>query len=440
MGLSEQVRQAGVVGAGGAGFPTHVKTASCAEWLLANGAECEPLLYKDRELLKNFASEVLTGLRLTAAAVGASKRSIGVKSKNHEAIEALRRAGCGTDISLSEFGDFYPSGDEYEVVHTITGRLIPPAGIPLDVGVVVTNVETIYNVQRAEQGEPVTDTFLTVGGLVRKPLTTRVPVGMRFRDVLELAGGPTVREFAVMDSGLMMGRRIHDLEQGVAKTTAGLIVLPRGHNLIRRYDTSATAQARIGKSACDQCSYCTELCPRYLLGYDVQPHAVMRSLGFSATGSEIWNRYASLCCGCGICTLYACPESLYPREACLQGMADLREAGRPKWEGSRAVRVHPMKEYRRVPMKLLMKKLGVEDLDAEAPWREVDARPNVVRVALKQHTGVASRPVVSPGDRVRRGQLLGEIPGNQLGARVHASIDGRVTRVEDYVEIERQSS
>ncbi|MEJ2083472.1 MAG: 4Fe-4S dicluster domain-containing protein [Acidobacteriota bacterium] len=316
MGLSEQVRQAGVVGAGGAGFPTHVKMASCAEWLLANGAECEPLLYKDRELLKNFASEVLTGLRLTAAAVGASKRSIGVKSKNHEAIEALRRAGCGTDISLSEFGDFYPSGDEYEVVHTITGRLIPPAGIPLDVGVVVNNVETIYNVQRAEQGEPVTDTFLTVSGMVREPLTTRVPVGMRFRDVLELAGGPTAREFAVMDSGLMMGRRIHDLDQGVAKTTAGLIVLPRGHNLIRRYDTSATAQARIGKSACDQCSYCTELCPRYLLGYDVQPHAVMRSLGFSATGSEIWNRYASLCCGCGICTLYACPESLYPRLVC----------------------------------------------------------------------------------------------------------------------------
>lgn len=440
MNLSERVRQAGVVGAGGAGFPTHVKTAARAEWLLANGAECEPLLHKDRELLKNFAAEVVAGLRLAAGSVGASKRSIGIKSKNREAIEALRKAGCGTDISLSEFGDFYPSGDEYEVVHTITGRLIPPAGIPLDVGVVVNNVETLYQVYRAEQGQPVTDTFLTVGGLVREPLTTRVPVGMRFRDVLELAGGPTVGDFAVMDSGLMMGRRVRDLDQPVSKATAGLVVLPSSHNLIRRYDTSATAQARIGKSACDQCSYCTELCPRYLLGYDVQPHAVMRSLGFSATGSEIWNRYASLCCACGICTLYACPESLFPREACLQGMADLREAGHPKWEGPRDVRVHPMKEYRRVPMKLLMKKLGVEDLDSEAPWREIDARPKVVRIPLKQHAGVPSNPIVSPGDRVHRGQLIGEIPGNQLGARVHASIDGRVTRVEDGVEIERLSS
>ena len=312
MSLSEAVRNAGVVGAGGAGFPTHVKVSSRAEWMLGNGAECEPLLHKDRELLRNFAPQVFEGLRLAGKSVGASRLSLGVKSKNREAVAALQKAGCGTDVGLSEFGDFYPSGDEYEVVHTITGRLIPPAGIPLDVGAVVNNVETLYQVQRAVQGEPVTETFLTVGGVVREPLTAWVPLGMRIREVLQLAGGPAVREFAVMDSGIMMGKRVHDLDQPVAKTTAGLIVLPESHNLVRRYDTSATAQARIGKSACDQCSYCTELCPRYLLGYDVQPHAVMRSLGFSATGSEIWNQYASLCCGCGICTLYACPEDLFP--------------------------------------------------------------------------------------------------------------------------------
>ena len=440
MSITEQIRNAGVVGAGGAGFPTHVKTASRAEWMLANGAECEPLLHKDLELMKHFATEVLEGLRLAARSVGASKLSVGVKARNREAIEALRQAGCGESISLAEFGDFYPSGDEYEVVHTITGRLIPPAGIPLDVGAVVQNVETLFNVCRAAQGEPVTDTFLTVGGMVREPLTTRLPVGMRIRDVLDLAGGSTVRDFAVMESGLMMGRRVQDLDRPVAKTTAGLIVLPATHPLIRRYDTSNTAQARIGKSACDQCSYCTELCPRYLLGYDVQPHAVMRSLGFSATGSEIWNRYASLCCGCGICTLYACPESLFPREACLQGMADRQTAGHPKWDGPSGVSVHPMKEYRRVPMKLLVKKLGVEHLDVEAPWREVDVRPLRVRIPLKQHAGVAARPVVSIGSRVQRGQLIGEIPDRELGARVHASIGGRVRGVGDHVEIERESA
>ncbi len=436
-GLADRIRDAGVVGAGGAGFPTHVKLASRAEWFLANGAECEPLLHKDRELMVHFTAEILEGLGLAVKSVGAAHSAVGVKTKNRDAVASLRRAAEGRGIQVSEFGDFYPSGDEYELVHSITGRLVPPGGIPLDVGVVVNNVETLYQVCRAARGEAVTETFLTVAGLVRRPRTLRVPVGMRMAEVIDLAGGPTIDDYAVMDSGVMMGKLVSDLDQPATKTTAGLIVLPRSHSLIRRLETSSTAQARIGKSACDQCSYCTELCPRYLLGYDIQPHAVMRSLGFSATGSEIWNRYALLCCGCGICTLYACPENLFPREACLEGIGDLRAAGRGKWEGPTDVRVHPMKEYRRVPMSLLMRKLGVDRYDAAAGWEEVEARPPVVRIPLRQHAGAAARPVVSLGDKVRRGRLLGEIPDGELGARVHSSIEGRVTRIEDYVEVER---
>ena len=435
--LVESIEEAGVVGAGGAGFPTHVKLAARAEWFLANGAECEPLLHKDRELMVHFAADILAGLALAAEAVGAAHSAIGVKSKNRAAVAALDRAAGGNGPSISEFGDFYPSGDEYEVVQSITGRLVPPGGIPLDVGVVVNNVETLYHVYRAAQGEPVVDTFLTVAGLVRRPQTLRLPVGMRMAEVLELTGGPTLGDFAVIDSGVMMGRLVHDLDRAITKTTAGLIVLPRSHNLVQRLGISSAAQARIGKSACDQCSYCTELCPRYLLGYDIQPHAVMRSLGFSSSGSEVWNRYALLCCGCGICTLYACPENLFPREACLRGIADLRAAGRGRWEGATEVRVHPMKEYRRVPMSLLMRKLGIEDYDTDACFEATEARPSTVRIPLRQHAGVAARPVVCLGDTVRRGQPLGEVPDGELGARVHSSIAGRVTRIEDFVEVER---
>ncbi len=437
MSLSEQVREAGVVGAGGAGFPTHVKMAAKAEWLLANGAECEPLLHKDRELMIHFAPEVMKGIDLAATSTGASKRAIGVKAKNPAAIEALRKVNDGSRADLVEFGDFYPSGDEYEVVHTITGRLIPPQGIPLDVGVVVSNVETLFQVLQATRGNPVTRKLLTVTGLVREPATLWVPIGMSFRDLLALTGGPAVSEFAVMESGLLMGKLVQDLDSPVTKKTGGLIVLPRNHALIRRYETPPAAQARIGKSACDQCSYCTELCPRYLLGYDVRPHAVMRSLGFTASGSEMWNEYAKLCCGCGICTLYACPEGLFPREACLTGIADLRGQGKGRWEGSREVKVHPMKEYRRVPMKLLVQKLGIENYEAEAPYRDANPTPAVVRIPLKQHAGEAALPVVSVGDRVTPGQLIGEIPDGKLGARVHASIPGRVTRINGIVEIER---
>lgn len=435
--LVEQVRGAGVVGAGGAGFPAHVKFAAQVEWLLANGAECEPLLHKDRELMTHFAPRIVQGLSLAAKSTGASQVRVGIKSKNADAIQAMERALAGTGFEVSPFGDFYPSGDEYEVVYGITGQLIPAGGIPLEVGAVVSNVETLYQVAAASEGVPVTETFLTVNGRVRRPLTTWVPIGMSVGEVLELAGGPTEQRFAVMDSGLMMGRLVRDLDQPVSKTTSGLIVLPDDHPLIRRLATPPAAQARIGKSACDQCSYCTELCPRYLLGYDVQPHAVMRSLGFSASGSQLWNQYALLCCACGICTLYACPENLFPREACLDGMAALRADGRGKWTGSREVKVHPMKEYRRVPMSMLVRKLGVEGYDAEAHWTPLHPAPTRVRIPLKQHAGKPATPLVKTGDRVRKGDRIGDVAPGELGAAIHASIEGRVMSVTDCVEIER---
>ncbi len=132
----------------------------------------------------------------------------------------------------------------------------------------------------------------------------------------------------------------------------------------------------IGKSACDQCSYCTEFCPRYLLGYEVQPHKVMRSLGFTLTGGDIWNQWSELCCACGLCTLYACPEDLYPKEACDQGKQDRRAAGL-KFVQQKPVEVHPMKEYRRVPLSQLRKRLQVEEYEARDAVRGRRVPPGV---------------------------------------------------------------
>ena len=437
MNLIDQVKSAGVVGAGGAGFPTHIKLAAQVEWYLANGAECEPLMHKDRELMTHFAPQIVKGLELAAQQSGAGKTAVGVKKKNAEAIAALKKATENSAVQLAFFDDYYPAGDEYELVHTITGRLIPPQGLPLEVGCVVNNVETLYNVAQAAQGVPVTDTFMTITGLVKRPLTTWVPVGMRVIDVLELAGGVTQTPFAVMESGLMMGKLIHDVRQPVTKTTGGLIVLPADHSVIQRYSKTQQQMDRIGHSACDQCSYCTELCPRYLLGYDVQPHLVMRSLGFTALGNDLWNSYAQLCCQCGLCTLYACPEALYPREACVKSMNTLRTAGKGKWPGPRQVKPHPTKDARRVPVKMLISRLGVGRYEAEAEYEALDIRPQQVIIPLKQHVGVPAVPVVKAGERVRRGQLIAQVPPEKLGANVHASIDGRVTAVlQDQIVIE----
>jgi Na+-translocating ferredoxin:NAD+ oxidoreductase RnfC subunit len=431
----ETLREMGVVGAGGAGFPTSVKAASQAEFLLANGAECEPLLHKDFELMRLHPAQIVSGLKRMAAATGASHAVIGVKEKNQEAIEALRpyaeREGCGFCL----LGDFYPSGDEYELVYAATGRLIPAGGIPLNVGCVVNNVETLYNVERAAQGQPVTRKFVSISGAVKKPVSCWTPIGTSFAELLAAAGGPNVPEYGVFISGMMMGTLTFDISGTTTKTTCGLIVLPKEHPLVERKSRPVAAMERIGRSACDQCSYCTEFCPRYLLGYDVQPHKVMRSLGFTLAGKENWSQWGSLCCACGLCTLYACPEDLYPKEACDAAKTGLKAAG-IRFQQERPVRVHPMKEYRRVPLSMLRQRLGVTQYDARTPFTENGPHPERVKILTRQHTGVAAKPVVAEGDIVRTGDPVAKMESGALGACVHASIDGHVVRVTaEFIEI-----
>ncbi len=396
--LAEILKRYGVVGAGGAGFPTHVKADAEVEFMIANGAECEPLVHKDVELMKNFPSEIISGMRLMMRATSARWGKFGLKEKNVAAVEAIQPHVGSAPIDMVFLGDFYPSGDEYEIVYTATGRLIPPAGIPLQVGCVVNNVETLYNVHLADRDVPVIRKFLSVTGEVGEPKSLWVPIGTPFRDVLDLAGGTTIPEFALFVSGLMMGTLSFDLDDVVTKTTAGLIVLPRSHYLVVRKDRPVESMNRIGKSACDQCSYCTEFCPRYLLGYEVEPHKVMRSLGFTATGADIWNQSAELCCACGLCTLYACPEDLFPKEACDQAKGDMRTAG-IKFVQEKKVRVHPMKEHRRVPLSMLRKRLKVEAYECETPFDDREFIPASVTIKLSQHSGKPATPVVQRGEK-----------------------------------------
>jgi len=434
--LSRELKEMGVVGAGGAGFPTYVKAASRVEYMLANGAECEPLIHKDVELMEHFPAEILAGMELMMDSTGAREGLFGVKEKNKPAIAAIEPEARARNIRLVLLGDFYPSGDEYELVQLATGRLIPAGGIPLQIGCVVNNVETLYNVQLASRRIPVTRKFVSVSGAVRQPKAFWAPVGTPFRDLLELAGGAGAPEIGVFVSGIMMGRLTFDLDEPVTKTTAGLIVLPKDHCLVARKSQPQQAMNRIGKSACDQCSYCTEFCPRYLLGYEVQPHKVMRSLGFTLSGGNNWNQWAELCCACGLCTLYACPEDLYPKEACDQAKSDMREAGF-KFVQEKEVRVHPMKEHRRVPLSMLRRRLKIEDYEAETPFESVDWRPAWVRIRLSQHAGTTATPVVKAGARVAVGELIAAVGAEELGANIHASIAGRVRAVTDeHIEIE----
>lgn len=428
MSLADSVRRCGVVGAGGGGFPTHVKLAAKADTVIANGAECEPLLHKDAAVMERESAAMVQGMLLAMEAVQAKRGIVGIKAKNRHAVESVQDACRGTAVSVHLLGDYYPAGDEYDLVHETTGRLIPPGGIPIHVGAVVCNVETFVNITRAASAQPVTHKTLTVAGAVAEPVTLTVPIGTSLRECMAAAGGCTVADPVLCIGGMMMGETTLDLDRAVTKTTGGFIVLPRDHRIIRRKLTPVPQQNAIGKSACDQCRYCTEYCPRYLLGYAVEPHQVMRSLAFTATGKDHWNHWAAMCCACGLCTLYACPEELFPKEACDQSKVQMRQAN-VKWAGPATVKPHPMRDGRRVPIKGLMKKLHIDGYDHPAPWQPREVRPAKLVLPLKQSAGVAVRAVVQVGTIVAAGQLLGEIPENALGAALHSPVAARVTEV-----------
>ncbi len=418
-----------------AGFPHMLKLNSKVEFVLANGAECEPLIHKDYELMLHFPKEISKGFELLIESTSARKGFFGIKEKNVKAISAISKYLNGK-TELTRLGDFYPSGDEFELVYEATGRLIPPEGIPLDVGCVVNNVETLYNIALAENDIPVTKKFICVAGAVKKPSSFFVPVGTSFKDVIDFAGGTKVKEFGLFVGGVMMGHLTFNLDEVITKTTAGLIVLPIDHYLIKRKNQPEQNWHRIGKSACDQCSYCTELCPRYLLGYQVEPHKVMRSLGFTKTGAAVWNQMAELCCSCGLCTLYACPEDLYPKEACDKAKVEMREAG-VKFIQKKEVKAHPIKEGRRVPLKQLIMKLKLQDYDVEAPFNSKNFSIKKVKILLQQHIGKPAQAIVNKGEKVEEGQLIGNIPDGELGANIHASITGKVKEVtERFISIE----
>ncbi len=429
--MTSGLEEWGVVGAGGAGFPAEVKLRARAELVIANAAECEPLLHKDKELILHEGRAMLAGLRTAMERVGARRAVVGVKEKYEAVIRGLA-SEVPNDVEIHPLRDTYPAGDEFVLVYDVTRRVIPPGGLPLDVGVLVNNVETLVNLGLAR---PVTHKYLTVAGAVARPCTLRVPLGVSLGEIVAAAGGPTVPRCAMLVGGAMMGRLASGPDEPVTKTTGGVLVLGDDHPLVGRYRAPWRAIERIGRSACDQCSFCTELCPRYLLGHPIEPHRAMRALGFGLDKEP--NMLGTLsCCECNLCSLFSCPEALDPKNVCVHDKALVRAKG-IKWEGDPgSVRPHRLFEERRIPMTRLILRLGLKGFRNEGPLVDADLHPTRVVLPLKQHAGAPSLPVVRAGERVQVGDLVAKRPDGSLGADLHASLAGRVASTDDAIVIE----
>ncbi len=436
MTVVEQVRAAGVVGAGGAGFPTHVKLNGQAEYVIANGAECEPLLRVDQLLMQREARRVVRGLELAMEATGAPNGVIATKAHYEEAVRALRQAIAGhAGIRLHLMDSYYPSGDEKSIIFEVTGRVVPSGRLPLDVGCVVSNVGTLANIAWAAEGVPVVDKDVTVGGAVPRPVTVRMPVGTAFDEVIALSGFQgSAGDYALIVGGPCMGRLETDWNSPVTKTTGGLLLLPKTHPLIARRMQSPERLLRLARAVCCQCSQCTQMCPRNALGLHVQPHKAMRAIT-TGNGALLGGPGAVLACSsCGVCTNYACDMGLSPSTVMTMLKEQMGKAGiRPVPE--KEIVPDPFAALKRIPVKRLIARMGLSEYDTPAPFMDARYRPARVRLPLRQHVGAPGVPVVKPGDRVRRGDVIAEIPEKSLGARLHASIDGTVTAVGAEIEI-----
>lgn len=428
--IRDRVRAAGVVGAGGAGFPAHVKLQAQVEIFLVNSAECEPMLKVDQQLMAQQPARLIRGVQYAMKATSAREGIIALKEKYRDAIEALTPL-LPSSIRLHILPDVYPAGDEVLTIWMATGRRVPPAALPVSVGVVVNNVQTVLNIARAvEQQYPVTRRTLTVNGAVARPLTVTVPVGMSLRDVLALAGGATVDDPGLINGGPMMGSLVTSLDSPVTKTTGGLLVLPKNHPLIQRRMQDERTVLSVAKTVCEQCRLCTDLCPRHLIGHELSPHLLVRAVNYQQAATPQLLLSALTCSECNVCESVACPVGISPMRINRMLKRELR-AQNLRYEGP----LNPadeMAKYRLVPVKRLITKLGLSDWYHDAPLTDVAPSTDKTTLLLRQHIGASAVPCVQKGERVVRGQCVADMPSGALGAPVHASIDGIVSDITEH--------
>lgn len=430
--LAEIMKRSGVVGAGGAGFPSYAKLNDKADTIILNCAECEPLLKLHRQVLKNYAFEIMTALTEVAGAVGATNIYIAAKKTYKTTLDALyAQQDSFPNIKIYQLPSVYPAGDEVLTIYGITGRVVPPGSIPISVGVIVYNVETMFNTYYAlKDGKPVTSKFVTVAGEVQNPITLKAPLGMTFKELIELAGGATIKEYELICGGPMTGNLAGDYDV-VTKTTNAVLVLPKDHYVITRRKSSVAVDMKRAFAACCQCRMCTDLCPRHMLGHPIEPHAFMRAVSSGVTADVTPYVNSMFCSQCGLCEMYSCFQGLSPKTLLGVCKTELRKNGVPVPRDVQAAPVSPDFDMRRIPMKRLVSRLDLTRYNIPAVLDDRLVEAKKVKLRLSQHIGAPAVACVKLGDKVELGQVVADAAPGKLSVPIHASITGVVVDVND---------
>lgn len=434
--LKSILKNSGIVGAGGAGFPCYAKLSDKADTILLNCAECEPLLKLHRQVMQVYALEILTALDTVRKTVGAKKAIVAIKPSYKKAVDAVK--ALLPDFKNVEIGflpEVYPAGDEVVTIYETTGRVVPAGKLPIEVGVTVFNVETILNAYYAiKNGMGVTHKYITVTGAVKNPITVKVPLGITVKEVIKLAGGATIKEYALINGGPMTGGIVTEADV-VTKTTNAILVLPPDQYIIKKRQNNPAISLKRAMSACCQCKMCTDLCPRNLLGHPIEPHKLMRNLSSGVVKDNEPYLGTFFCSGCGLCEMYSCFQGLNPRTLIGIVKGSLKNGGIPVPQAPEA----PVKEERNgryILKSRLTARLGLTEYNHSAPLDESEYKPKKVKLLLSQHIGKPAAAVVKMGDTVKAGDVIAAADENALGVNIHASINGIVTDVtEKYIVI-----
>lgn len=427
------LRKNGIIGAGGAGFPSYAKLDERADTIILNCAECEPLLKLHRQLMQKEAGGIMTALDTIREVLGAKSAIIGIKKEYTKALESIAKHSLSfPHISVCELSNTYPMGDEVILIYEATGRVVRPGGLPIEVGVIVYNVETMYNIYRAMSFDlPVTAKYVSVVGNVAEPKTVLAPIGMRFSELVNYCGGETTEDNVYMIGGPMMGR-IQAKDEVVTKKTNAILVLDKNHTLVNRTNRSVAIDLKRAASICCQCRACTDLCPRNQIGHPIDPAMFMR-VASNRTFSDV-NPFLDTmyCSSCGICEMYACPQSLAPRTIIGEYKAALRAAKVAPQKNPGFEKVSEHRSLRKVPEHRLSARLDLLKYeDKPCVFDGTLLKTDTVRIPLNSHIGAPAIASVKIGDKVVCGQEIATFVEAALSTSVHASIDGTVVSVDE---------
>jgi Na+-translocating ferredoxin:NAD+ oxidoreductase RnfC subunit len=321
-------------------------------------------------------------------------------------------------------------GDEINLIYESTGRVVKPGCLPITSGVIVLNGETVYNIyQAATSNAPVTEKWVTIGGDLADRYVVRVPVGMKVSELFKNLGVTVKYGYSVIDGGPSMGRIINVGRAVITKTTKSLLIIPDTKRCIQNKNVAMDDMLRRAASACCGCVRCTEMCPRHLLGYPLEPHKMIRAaLNQAIVDYPELVKTASLCCSCGVCAEVCCQE-ISPKDVILHLKGILAKNKERFVAGDEQYNVNGDRSYRMISSVRWEEMLGVHKYDVVPRYVQKPIAASRVEILMSQHIGAPSVPAVSVGDKVDAGQLIASC-GAGLSVAQHASISGTVTAVD----------